>query len=491
MGGGKRLVGLGLCYRRGTVLNATGLKKMSWAVVATIVLFGTGARGAEVTRVVSALDDGNRFDFNLTLWWLHQVESSYVKRESQSVYSSQTEIIKDLKYGHNRDTINLRADFGLLWDVGIHIQTPLVLADSSRLSFDQSEGGNCIFPNNAAGARPTCVDHTNSTILGDGILPTTTDAVTGQVTGWGLDSPHNRPFSGNSTGVFQSPTRRGFENLGIGVTWAAFNQLRDDTKPTWTLSFDALLDVFKDMGFDPANPGANTAVGPGYHQLVFSTWVSKRFRYFDPFVGAWYMQPIRTNNSIFQTYPNQTTNTPQQQAGIVAGVEQIAWEDVPAKQRVTIEARVHLQEFFFGRGYSEIWQPLAGKSTCNSTNTADCRPGIDLEYMDGNNVVDRPTPASPTSIPTPPSAATLGLNVQVGRYVRFHGLVGLTAAVPHFITGASARRRSQRRRPRRIHRAHERRLPRDDRHPGAPLPGRGDEMWYAAARRLDDVLRTF
>ena len=104
---------------------------------------------------------------------------------------------------------------------------------------------------------------------------------------WGLDAPHNRPFSDGSR-VFQGPTRRGFENLGLGITWAAFNQARDDTKPTWTLGFDAKLDVFKDMRFDPANPTGNTAVGPGYHQFIWSTFVSKRFRYFDPIFGAWY-----------------------------------------------------------------------------------------------------------------------------------------------------------------------------------------------------------
>jgi hypothetical protein len=410
---------------------------MSWAVVAAVVLLGTSARGAEVTRVVSAQGEDNKFDFSLTLWWLHQSESSFVKRESQSVYAAQTELIKDLKYAASRDTLNFRADFGLLWDVGIHIQAPLVLSASSSLSFDQSEGGNCIYPNNTSGQRPTCVNQDNSTILRDGILPVATDPVSGQVTGWGLDAPHGRTFPTSSTGVFQSPTRRGFENLGIGVTWAAFNQLRDDTKPTWTLSFDALLDVFKDMAFDPANPTANTAVGPGYHQLVFSTWVSKRFRYFDPFIGAWYMMPVRTNNSIFQTYPNQTTNTPQQQAGVVAGTELVAWENVPARQRVTIEVRGHLQEFFFGRGYSEIWQPLAGRSDCNENSPANCRAGIDLQYMDGNNLVQRPYPGVTDIDPYAALGGELGLNIQVGRYVRFHGLGGVTANAPHFITGTS------------------------------------------------------
>ena len=39
------------------------------------------ARGAEVTRVVSAMDGENRFDFNLTATWIHDVKSALVKRE--------------------------------------------------------------------------------------------------------------------------------------------------------------------------------------------------------------------------------------------------------------------------------------------------------------------------------------------------------------------------------------------------------------------------
>jgi hypothetical protein len=193
------------------------------------------------------------------------------------------------------------------------------------------------------------------------------------------------------------------------------------------------------MRYDPANPTGNTAVGPGYHQLIWSTWVSKRFRYFDPFVGAYYSLPIRTNGSPFQNLgPTQTTVNPQQQAGVTVGVEQIAWENAPARQRVTVEARFHAQEFFFGRGHSEIWQPLSGRSDCNANNLAACRPGIDLEYAQGNNTIDAPYPGVSDIEGYAAFGGELGLNVQVGRYIRFHGLFGLTAAEPHYITDAGA-----------------------------------------------------
>ncbi len=429
-------------------MSAATIKKTSWAVLLSSTLLGSVAGAAEVTRVVSALDDDNRFDFNLSLQWLHQTESSFVKREVQPPPDSASPLIKDLKYGRNRDVLNLRADFGILWDVGLHVVLPIVLADSSHLDFDQSEGNNCVFPENAAG-QPTCVDEVNSTILRDRILPVNTDPTTGEITSWGIDAAHNRPYqivTDNATSpptvikptrVFQSPKRSGLESLDVGITWAAFNQARDDTKPTWTLNVDALLDVFKDKRFDPANPGANTAVGPGYHQFVFSTWVSKRFRYFDPYFGAWYTMPVRTNGSAFSRFPGQTGVSPQHQAGVTMGVEHIAWENVPAKQRVTVEARTHVKEMFFGRSQSEIWEPLAGSSACSASNPGGCRPGIDLD-VDGDGSLDTPHPGVSDTEAYAAFGGDVGLNIQVGRFVRFRGLFGLTGAMPHFLTNAVA-----------------------------------------------------
>ena len=392
-----------------------------------VMLAGAPARGAEVTRVVSALDDDNRFDFHLTASWLHEVKSALVKRESQQPPASTTEVLKDLKYGQTRDILDLRADFGVLWDVSLRFNLPIVLADSAELAFD---GGNC---GAQTGGFPTCIDQNNSTLLRDGILPGY------GATSWGLDARNNRQYSGATDKVFRGPRRSGIENLGVGITWAAFNQARDDTKPTWTLSFDAKFDVFKAKRFDPENPAANTAVGLGYHQMIFSTFVSKRFRYFDPYVGGWYMLPARTTGSPFTSFSggSQTEISPQHHAGLLVGVEQVAWENVQAQQRVTIEARFRMEQIFFGRGYSELWEPLSGPSSCTSNFSSSCRPGIDLD-LDGDGNGDRPYPGISTLDGYSRFGGDLGLNVQVGRYIRFRALGGLAADMPHFITAAGA-----------------------------------------------------
>jgi hypothetical protein len=418
--------------------------------LAALWLAAPASRAAEVTRVVSALDPDNPFDFNLTISYLHQQKSAFIKRESVASHTAtdgtqifSNQLLKDLQYAQTRDILNLRADFGIFRDVSFHIDAPIVLRDDRTLSFDQSARNTsegCHFPGEVDPMgqpyAPTCVNASNSTVLADGILP---GAGKPQ---YGIDAVHpdRNGFSDPSSTVFRGPTRAGIEYLGLGLTWAPFNQARDDTKPTWTLGFDSRLDVGKDARFDPSDPGANTAVGLGYHQLVFSTAVSKRFRYFDPYFAAYYMLPIRSTNSPYQHYAqgSQTSVNPQQRASVMIGVEQIAWENPHAFQRVTVEVRGHVDEHFFGRSQSEMWEALAGSSKCTGTIASadpNCRASLDYDPVSGKAM---PYPGITETEAYASFGGDAGVNIQVGKYVRFRGLFGLTIDQPHFITFANA-----------------------------------------------------
>jgi hypothetical protein len=390
------------------VFTFGSLGKKAWAVLALMLVAGH-ARAAEVTRVVTALDENDTFDFNVTATWFHDARSADINRESENAGTANgIQVVRDLKYARTTDTLDLRTDFGVLWDVGLHVDLPIVLHDSNNLTFDSG------------------VNAGNSSFVNQGIYPYT---------------------PGSST-VFQSPTRSGPQYLGLGAKWAVFNQRRDDTKPTWTLNFDADLDVFKDARFDPANPNGNTGVGLGYHQLIWSTWVSKRFRYFDPYFGASYMAPIRTNGSIYQDYGGgQTMVNPQQVATVVIGVEQIAWESPNGDQRVTVEADAHMQEHFAGRGMSELWEPLSGHPGCLvnpepgaplTPGSVACRDSLDVttDAMGMGHSAAYPGVSDIDGYGS--FGGDVGLNIQVGKYIRFRSLFGLTVDEPHFITNASA-----------------------------------------------------
>ena len=177
-----------LCYRRGTSLAPTLCKKSSWAVVpADWCWWPLPARGAEVTRVVSALDDDNRFDFNLTATWFHDVKSALVKRElAVGARVAQTELIKDLS-SRRRATSSTCAPTSASSGTSACTSTCRMVLRTRTASTSIKRRVRLHLSGERHRARPTCVNSTNSTILRDGILP----GVSAHRS-WGLDAQHNR-----------------------------------------------------------------------------------------------------------------------------------------------------------------------------------------------------------------------------------------------------------------------------------------------------------
>ena len=115
----------------------------------------------------------------------------------------------------------------------------------------------------------------------------------------------------------------------------------------------------------------------------------------------------------------------------MAGVEQIAWENPRADQRVTVEARFRAEQHFYGRGASEMWEALAGSSQCTDPSQTACRAGIDYNVGDTKAF---PYPGVTEIQQYGSFGGDLGLNVQVGKFARFRGLFGLLIDEPHYIT---------------------------------------------------------
>ena len=96
-------------------------------------------------------------------------------------------MIKDLKFAQSRDILNLRADVGVLWDVGLHIDMPLVLSDVSSLDFDRSES-DCIYPERTL---PTTVVRLRQRARTRRFYATASSvrrSTDGRITSWGLDA---------------------------------------------------------------------------------------------------------------------------------------------------------------------------------------------------------------------------------------------------------------------------------------------------------------
>ena len=398
-------------------------------LLSAIVARGAGA--AEVTRVLTGFDEKKRFDFNVSVAWIHDQKRAILDRE---LSSTTTRLVNDLIYNQTRDVLHTRIEMGIMRDIGFHVDLPYVLRDDRSLNFDR-RSTPCVFAGEPGGA-PTCVNQDNSTLLRDGILPGAGESR------YGVDARSNgSDFSAPSSTVFQGPRRSGLEYLGVGLSWAVMNQRRDDTKPTVLLALDAKLDVSSTMRYDAANPSGNTAVGLGYHQLVGAMSTSKRLGQMDPYFGIYYLLPIPGSGSPFDRLPrgSQPYARPQSRAGVQFGFEWIPWERPEIGQRLSIEMRGRGEHRWRGTSRTELWEPLSGSSACTETNSTACRPGIDLDLAgDPLQTPDRPHPGLTETQSYSTLGANLGLNVQVGKYTRFRGLFGWSSDLPHFITYATA-----------------------------------------------------
>jgi hypothetical protein len=393
------------------------------ALLGAACLVAAPTSAAEPTRVVSgSRAKGQLFDINVTAAYFREVRRGIVGRErGDQTTGGKAIVVKDLVYEQTRSVLGLRADVGLVQDLSLFVSAPLVLADDRSLSFDRTDD-EC---NSPTVSTPSCVNEANSSLLRDGVLPGTGGS------SYGLDAPNNRRFERPSGTVFRGPTRKGFEHLGLGLQWAALNQARDATQPTWILRAETRFSVGQDLAFDPENPRANTGVGIGTTQFVFSSVFSRRFSRFDPYLGGYYHLPL--GGGPFSRYPLGTHGFggPQHRAGVEAGTEIVAWEDLRSRQRVSFELRGRMELRFFGLDRGPLWEPLSGSSKC-ATDQKACRPGLDLD-LNGDGKLD-PNPGITRSPGYGVLGGEAGLAIQLGRHGRLRGLAGIEREQDRFMT---------------------------------------------------------
>ena len=230
---------------------------------------GTGpASASPFGETASAFDEGDGFDLHLSLDYELSIRRAAVKREYAGFDGTGPDdpmpIVKDLLFSGSRHTLVPRAELGIFTDLSLSLAMPIVLGDTRKLEFDQ-RSTPCVFP--GAGV-PTCINAANSSTVVDGLLP---------ATGFDANDPTGPGFTDASDPtIFRGPTRRGLDQLHLGLTWAPMNQLRDDTKPTWKLGAEIRLPIGKTMRFDRDDPNSKTGVGSGLYEVQLWTSMAKR-----------------------------------------------------------------------------------------------------------------------------------------------------------------------------------------------------------------------
>ncbi|MBT8495619.1 MAG: hypothetical protein KJO07_21405 [Deltaproteobacteria bacterium] len=329
------------------------------------------AHASPASEVASAFDEGDKFDIHMSVDYQFEVRRASIKREFSGfagvMEGDPLPIAKDLLFKGTRHQLTPKLELGLFRDISINVGLPIVIRDSRTLEFDQSDTP-CVFP--GGGGAATCINADNSTTVRDGILP---------ATGFDSDDPGGPGFTdpGDPT-IFRSPTRAGLDQVHLGLAWAAMNQARDDTKPTWKIGAEVRLAVGAVQRFDADDPGSATGVSRGLHEVHLWTSMAKRMSFVEPRFRLWYIAPFaQRDNSLFVDYGfGQTSKDPQQRAGTEFGLEAVLWQDKADQQRVALDVGADLTAFFEGRAYTEMWEvfALAGRAEANGPLVLDSDP---------------------------------------------------------------------------------------------------------------------
>lgn len=344
---------------------------ISTATLAALGSLAPPALAGPHGEVASAFDAGDRFDLHLSLDYGFEMHRASIRREQSGFPGTgptdAVPLVKDLYFSGSRHLMVPRLELGVLPGLALTAALPVVLSDSRSLALDQRDTP-CVFP--GGGAEPNCIDRSNSTTIQDGILPSA---------GYDADNPGGPGFVDGST-IFRGPGRAGLDQVHLGMIWAAMDQARDDTKPTWKLGAEARLAIGAPMQLDRANPGQQTGVGRGLHEVRLWTSFARDVGWAEPYLELWWMAPFAiTEDSAFQDLGyGQIRSTAQQNGGLRFGFEAMAWQHPTRDLRVHVDAGARMEAFFEGRAYTEMWEVFqyAGTVGAGGPLELDSQPDV-------------------------------------------------------------------------------------------------------------------
>ena len=411
---------------------------------------------AEITQVVDAFDDEDRFDLHISLGYQHSWKSGKIRRETSISQSGLTtggytaDGLNVAEYKESTSRLNTRADIGLYRDIALIIRVPIILANDRELEgLDGSAAEQAI-----------------------------------TLQGFPGEQLFQLPF--------KSPTRSGVEYLAVGLDFGVMNQARDNTKPSWVLGLEGRFSVAEPMHAcnedpkplnlpasdqqvkcaDPSDINRNgvvdaniedeegrplegrggnrdAGVSRGTTALELHTYLSKRIKYIEPYGGFRALFEFQNDSSDYgQTdLKGSLVNHPPLRGSMILGLNVIPWELRDQFQRVSFDFRFTGTYVSEGRDYSELFDALG------SSDAPSLRMPLysDFQRNPAYDPAAPPDPDVPPSIANPNSqkvyftgltdvqqhamvSFTGSFTWQAGEYVKFNVGGGYTLVQPHYIT---------------------------------------------------------
>ncbi|HEY5924896.1 MAG TPA: hypothetical protein VIV11_24615 [Kofleriaceae bacterium] len=316
-----------------------------------------------------------------------------------------TRTVSDLEFKQFRHVLTPRVQVGVFRDTFLSAALPIVIQQARELRFDDPNG------------RPI------SPTVRDGLIP---------MDGFDSNDP-GTPTVGDL--AFRGPTRRGLDQVHLGLGTAFMNQLKDDTKPTWKIGAEIRLAVGTVMKFDPMQPNANKGVSRGVQELKVWTTFARKLGWAEPWIELSWLVPLSDkSDSLFDDPGFGATNIAHsQQATVASGLEVYALDNRADETRISIDIGSRVTAHFEGREYTEMWEVFA--------LGGDTRLGGPL-ILDSDPTDSEPDPVSHPGISNIENYLELtsrfGVRAQIGPHVRFAVLADLIWKTDHAISFADA-----------------------------------------------------
>ncbi|NOZ86856.1 MAG: hypothetical protein GXP49_11395 [Deltaproteobacteria bacterium] len=229
-----------------------------------LVLPPRNVNAAQITDVADAFDGDDVFDANVSVSFFQNYRWAKVTKE---FYDTTLGIAdgRDLRITETGNHMVIDIELGLYKDLSFNVSLPV--------SFTEKYGAK----------------------FADGVTATNSELYSS----WFVGDLGKQPFS--------SEHAMGIGDMHLGLKWAPFNCERHNEKwwPTWMLYYDVMLpsgspwDPSKDFynRFTTSAKKTGIGVGSGNVEMTFGTALSRRFKYFDPYMGFHYTLPILTSRS--------------------------------------------------------------------------------------------------------------------------------------------------------------------------------------------------
>jgi hypothetical protein len=326
------------------------------AVLAALVLGAPLAAGAaEVTRLASSFEEQDPFGLFIDMGFERTQRNASITRER--LQDGALVDREELLFRGVDSRLNLDLKVGLYRDLQLSFGIPIIFQHTQRWNYASASG-------------PDSSTITDNCLRADGTQLSPGCAAAPRTLGSPLFPVPSEAFRG------------GVGNMRFGLAYAFFNQDRDETKPTWVVSFDyeaptaKLLDPTEDVS-DPDAP--NGGVGDRTHKYTFSTALSRRIGVAEPYFEASYTLPFRgpgwysncddpssermahPENCNTEAWSREDTGiSVPHRAGVLFGSEFVAWTDPVKKQEMRFDARL-IGTYVSGGRYANEMSQLFGK----------------------------------------------------------------------------------------------------------------------------------